>query len=169
MKKINSNGVTYNIKKYISLQAFIEAVNTACSLCSQEDGSYRVELKDFAYKYMVLANYIEGYDKSDLQDVYEDAYDRGVYNAVSKYADSDQLLALKNAIYEKVDFEIKTSNEKLVKDISNAIAELHKMSEYVSGIENVIGSEDMNGVVDMLKDVASGKLSVEEIFKARNS
>lgn len=132
-------------KKNLTLGEAKGFIDTAVSLCYDNNDNYVAMLRDFARKYVILG-YCTDYpiDEKTIEEIYADVYSEGIGNEIREYAcENEQICRLIDAVDEEIEIRkqkyIRTNKlTKFIDDILEVANQASENPETAEQIKNVL-------------------------------
>ena len=157
------NGLSIQVRKYITPEEVRGMVNTAVRVCFDDDGSHTPENLDPAIRFGVVGLYTNLTMFSDVSENYNLVYKTDIYPSICKLVDANQLEVIINAINSKID-EITKARATIVLDKVN---EIYSITENLQQqFANLFSGVDAEGLSRFVSNMAGQNIDEGKLVRA---
>lgn len=159
------HGTELEIRKTISAATMYDLVRKVANACFDETtGEYLSEVRDFAERVAIVSAYTNvQLPDDDTEHLYDILYRTDLYDAVWKNICSDQLLAISDAIDQRIETRTEANRAMFEREVQNIIDSVQQLGEQISQLFDGITPEDLKA---MISAIGEGGVDEEKIVQA---
>lgn len=167
---IEWNGLSIEIKKYITLDALRAAVSSIVGASFDDDGIYQPSNTEPAIRFAVIGLYTNLSMFSDVGENYDLVYKTDLYRTVCNNIDKAQFEHLVEAVYAQIDEIIKVRSNSVLSKVNEVYEMTANMQQQFEEIFRNVDSDGLNkliGAVNENRGLDEKKL-VQAIMEVKN-
>lgn len=157
------HGVTYTIRRRISVGEMLQFTRDVVEPCFMDDGTYLPEIQGFAFRCALLEYYTNIRLPQDLDKRAEIVYGTDIVGGVMRGASADQIEELRLAVETKIDHMLNTDITYTRNKLNEAIEALTRSQAQMADVVSGLDAETVNGA---LKALSGGQLDEEKVVQA---
>lgn len=161
------HGLELHVKRVISYPEMSQLVREVTGVCFDENGDYRPENMDFAFRASVVMRYSNLTVPDDGEKAYLLLYGTDAYETVSANADDSQLNAVKSAIEDRIVYLVDTRTKQFASAIEEIRSSVADAVKTIRETADSVGGFDADQVKSFMEVIAgAGELDEAKIVDA---
>ena len=150
---VNWNGVSFEVKPYISMADMLDMVKSVTSLCVDDDGSFLPEVRDFAEKYYILDKYTNLELPEDTSEQYDVIYGTDLVSCVIGWIGTDEQIAeIHRSIDAKISHIARSNVEFLRGRVNDMLTEFDTFMKVMSSTFDGVDPDAINNLASVLSN-----------------
>lgn len=148
------HGVELEIQKKVSAATMYDLVRKVANTCFDDTtGEYLSEVRDFAERVAIVSAYTNvQLPDDDTEHLYDILYRTDLYDAVWKNICSDQLLAISDAIDQRIETRTEANRVAFEYEVQNIIESVRQLGEQINQLFEGITPEDLKAMISVIGD-----------------
>lgn len=156
-------GITYQIKKMITMDEFITMVNRVTNYCFSDENEYLPELFQYALRICTFEYFTDIVLPKGIEDTYKVIYNEKIYTDILSNISESQFASIHDAINEKIRYRISISMSDARQQADSIMSELSEVQKQMSALTAQIDPEEL---AKALKLIANTRMDEEKLMKA---
>lgn len=157
-------GITYNIKKTLTLTEMLEFVSAAVQLCFAEgNDSYLPELRPFAIMNCIIDFYTDLDMPNETEERYRILYCSDIVDKVLNAINMRQFNDIVDGIDKKIEHRVQSHIDAVFRQMDTVMEALDSMNTQMSNLFNGV---DQDQIQALIKNVSENGLDEEKLVEA---
>ena len=146
---VDWHGAELEVKKKIPAAVMYDLVRNVADACfDKETGEYLPEVRDFAERVAIVSAYANvRLPEDDVEHLHDILYRTDLYEVVWKSICSDQLLAISDAIDQRIEARTEANRVAFEYEVQNIIESVRQLGEQINQLFEGITPEDLKAMI----------------------